>query len=176
MRNVTLYIAMSLDGYIADRAGKVDWLNGHGDSGEQIDTYSSFVKDIDTVVMGWNTYHQITTELSPGEWVYSELTSYVITHRTLPSTDNIKFVGDDPCEIVQRLKQQQGKGIWICGGGAIIQPLMRAGLIDEYYISVIPTILGSGIPLFGEMPEEIKLKLIRTQAYDGIVELVYTCR
>ena len=174
MRKVTLYIAMSLDGYIADRSGKVDWLNGHGDDGEQIDTYSSFVKDIDTVVMGWNTYHQITTELSPDEWVYSELTSYVITHRALPSTDSIKFVGDDPCGIVRRLRQEQGRGIWICGGGAVIQPLVRAGLIDEYYISVIPTILGSGIRLFEEMPEAVKLKLIRTQAYDGIVELVYS--
>lgn len=174
MRKVTLYIAMSLDGYIADRSGKVDWLNVHGDDGEQIDTYSSFVKDIDTVVMGWNTYHQITTELSPDEWVYSELTSYVITHRALPSTDSIKFVGDDPCSIVRRLRQEQGRGIWICGGGAVIQPLVRAGLIDEYYISVIPTILGSGIRLFEEMTEAIKLKLIRTLAYGGIVELVYS--
>ena len=176
MRKVTLYIAMSLDGYIADRNGKVDWLNGHGGEGEQADTYSSFVKDIDTVVMGWNTYHQITTELSPGEWVYSELTSYVITHRAVPSTGNIKFVRGDPCDIVQRLRREQGLGIWICGGGSVIQPLVRGGLIDEYYISVIPTILGSGIRLFEELPEEVKLKLVRTQAYDGIVELVYTCR
>lgn len=166
---------MSLDGYIADKYGRVDWLSGHGD-GENVDTYSEFIKDVDTVVMGWNTYNQITTELSPNEWVYGQLTSYIITHRALPSTDNIKFVSDDPCGIVKRLKEENGKTIWICGGGNIIQPLMQDGLIDEYHISVIPTILGSGIRLFGEFPNEIKLKLVRTQVYNGITELVYVCR
>lgn len=170
-----MYIAMSLDGYIADKYGRVDWLSGHGD-GENVDTYSGFIKDVDTVVMGWNTYNQITTELSPNEWVYEQLTSYIITHRALPSTDNMKFVSDDPCGIVKRLKEENGKTIWICGGGNIIQPLMQDGLIDEYHISVIPTILGSGIRLFGEIPNEVKLKLVRTQVYNGITELVYVCR
>lgn len=170
-----MYIAMSLDGYIADKYGRVDWLSGHGD-GEYVDTYSEFIKDVDTVVMGWNTYNQITTELSPNEWVYEQLTSYIITHRALPSTDNMKFVSDDPCGIVKRLKEENGKTIWICGGGNIIQPLMQDGLIDEYHISVIPTILGSGIRLFGEIPNEVKLKLVRTQVYNGITELVYVCR
>lgn len=176
MRTVTLYIAMSLDGYIADRNGAVNWLHGHGDDKENIDTYSQFINNMDTVIMGWNTYHQITAELSPKQWVYQDLTSYVITHRELPSTDKIKFVKDNPCEIVRSLKQQQGKGIWICGGSSMIQPLIQDGLIDEYYISVIPTILGSGIRLFGEITNEIKLRLVRTQAYNGIVELIYTCR
>ncbi len=145
MRKVTLYIAMSLDGYIADKYGKVNWLDGHGNDGDNMDAYSDFIKDVDTVIMGWNTYHQITTELSPNKWVYEQLTSYIITHRALPSTDNIKFVSDDPCGIVKRLKKENGKTIWICGGGNIVQPLMQGGLIDEYHICVIPTILGSGI-------------------------------
>lgn len=68
MRNVILFIAMSLDGYIADSEGKVDWLGGQGKDGEMVDTYSAFAKTVDTVVMGWNTYDQIVTELSPGEW------------------------------------------------------------------------------------------------------------
>lgn len=176
MRNVVLYIAMSLDGYIADMNGKVDWLNGHSDNEETIDTYSTFIKDIDTVVMGWNTYHQVTTELSPNEWVYKNLTTYVITHRPLSSTGNIKFVQDNPCRLLEKLKREEGKSIWICGGGNIIHPLVRNGFIDEYYISIFPVILGSGIRLFEEIPNEIKLKLARTQAYNGIVELVYVCR
>lgn len=176
MRTVTLYIAMSLDGYIADRNGTVDWLHGQSSDAENIDTYSDFVKNIDTVVMGWNTYHQIATELSPEEWVYQELTSYVITHRELPSTENIKFVQDNPCKIVRKLKQEQGKGIWLCGGSNVIQPLLQNDLIDEYYISVIPVILGSGIRLFEEIPNEIKLRLVRSQTYNGIMELVYVCR
>lgn len=176
MRKVTLYIAMSLDGYIADSNGKTDWLGGHNNEEENINTYSAFIKNIDSVVMGWNTYHQITTELSPDDWVYKELTSYVITHRALPSTGDIKFVHDSPCGVVKKLKTEQGKGIWICGGRNIIQPLIRDGLIDEYHIAVIPTILGSGIHLFGELANEIKLRLIRTQTYNGITELIYACR
>ena len=77
MRKVVLYIAMSLDGYIADSTGKVDWLNGHGSEEENVDTYSAFIRDVDTVIMGWNTYDQVTTELSPDEWVYKGLTEGV---------------------------------------------------------------------------------------------------
>lgn len=176
VRKVTLYIAMSLDGYIADHNGSVGWLNGQDCDAENIDTYSAFIKDIDTVVMGWNTYHQVTAELSPGKWIYSALTSYIITHRPLPSTENLRFVQDDPRSVVQRLKRESGRGIWICGGANIIHPLIQADLIDEYYISVIPTLLGSGIRLWGKTDKEIKLKLVRTQSYNGISELVYTRR
>lgn len=176
MRKVVLYIAMSLDGYIADRDGKVDWLGGHGPEEDNVDTYAEFIQDMDTVVMGWNTYHQIVTELSPDEWPYKGLTSYVITHRKLPPADEIKFTEESPYELVKRLRNGQGKGIWICGGGSVIQPLVQSGLIDEYQIAVIPTILGSGVRLFGEIPKEIKLKLLRTQGYNGIMELTYTRR
>lgn len=67
MRKVILFIAASLDGYIADNNGRVDWIVGQSSSEENIDTYSIFIKDVDTVVMGWNTYYQIITELSPSE-------------------------------------------------------------------------------------------------------------
>lgn len=69
MKKISLFIAMSLDGYIADSKGSVDWLARQGNEDENVDAYSEFVKDIDTVIMGWNTYHQIVTELSPKEWV-----------------------------------------------------------------------------------------------------------
>lgn len=173
MRNVVLYIAMSLDGYIADNKGGVDWLTGHSTQETTIDSYSSFVPTVDTVVMGWNSYRQITEELSPKEWPYPDLTSYVITHRKLPSTDHIIFVQDDPCSVIKRLKAEAGKSIWVCGGSQIIQPLVACDLIDEYDISIIPTLLGSGIRLFGENFGEIPLKLLRTQTSNGITELVY---
>ena len=80
MRRICLFIAMSLDGYIADSKGGVDWLVGQGNDDENIDAYSDFAKNIDTVLMGWNTYHQIITELSPNEWVYNDFTTYVITN------------------------------------------------------------------------------------------------
>lgn len=176
MRKVVLYIAMSLDGYIADERGSVNWLRGQDINVENIDTYSVFVQNVDTVIMGWDTYHQIVTELSPEEWVYSDLISYVVTHRNLPSKNAIFFTGKSPCDLVKELKSKDGKDIWICGGASIVQQLMETDLIDEYYISVIPTILGSGIRLFGTVRDEIKLKLISTQTYNGIVELIYTRR
>lgn len=176
MRKAALYIAMSLDGYIADSSGNVDWLNGQDSNAENADTYSDFIKDMDTVVMGWKTYHQITTELSPDEWIYSALTAYIITHRTLPSTEHLKFVQDDPCRVIRKLKQEPGRGIWVCGGANIVQPLVKAELIDEYDIAIIPTILGSGIRLWGETEKEVKLKLMRSQTCNGITELVYARR
>lgn len=178
MRKVSLFIAMSLDGYIADRQGNVDWLKGHEEpeNRENEDSYSSFIKEVDTVIMGWNTYHQIVTELSPKVWVYEDLKSYVITHHEMPSTEKIQFTDESPCELVDKLKKKDGKTIWICGGASIIQPLIKENLIDEYRISVIPAILGSGIRLFGEFSRETLLKLERTESDNGIVELIYTRR
>lgn len=100
----------------------------------------------------------------------------MITHRNLPPTEEIIFTEQSPAALINELKQKAGKTVWICGGAAVVQQLMEAGLIDDFYISVIPTILGSGIRLFGTHPEEIKLKLLHTQSYNGIVDLVYTHR
>ena len=173
MRKVILYIAMSLDGYIADKNGGVDWLTGQDKEAESGDTYSEFINGIDTVVMGRTTYDQVREELSPEIWPYEELTSYVITHKNERSTENIKFVREDPCELTERLRRKKDKNIWICGGKSIIQPMVRDNLIDEYHISVIPTILGSGIPLFGKEEKEIKLRLKYAKTSNGITELVY---
>lgn len=176
MRKIILFIAMSLDGYIADRNGGVDWLNGQDGSGETMDVYSEFVKGIDTILMGWNTYDQVTTKLSPTEWIYADFTTYVITHKKLDSTDQIRFANENPADLLNRLKSESGKDIWICGGANLVWQLMQDDLIDEYYISVIPTLLGSGIRLFETLEKEIKLKLQRTQTYNGITDLIYTRR
>ena len=176
MRKVSLFIAMSLDGYIADKAGRVDWLSGQERNKDDLESYSEFIKNIDTVVMGWNTYYQIMTELSPDKWIYDDLKSYVITHRKQASTDKILFTGKSPCDIVNDLKKASGKGIWVCGGANIAGQLMKANLIDEYYISVIPTILGAGVRLFENVEREIKLRLVCTKTYNGITDLVYTRR
>ena len=176
MRKVTLFIAISLDGYIADRSGGVDWLGGQEEQGGDMDTYAEFIQGIDTVIMGWNTYHQLVTELSPAEWVYPDQTTYVVTHRKLPSSENIRFVSEDPAGLVRRLREEPGRGIWICGGAAIAQQLMEAELIDVWHISIIPTLLGGGIRLFGESQEERKLRLVKTQSYNGITDLIFERR
>lgn len=176
MRKVILFIAMSLDGYIADQYGKVDWLAGLDRQKDAIDTFEEFVKKIDTVIMGWKTYHQIITELSPEHWVYPNLKSYVVTHQQVTSTHNIIFTSEKPQDIVSKLKQKQGKDIWICGGSQMIQPLLKSQLIDEYYITVIPILLGSGIRLFQSEYYSVPLKLIHYRENNGMMELVYVHR
>lgn len=176
MRKVVLFIAMSLDGYIADAHGGVGWLDGQGNDNENTDTYSEFIKDIDTILMGWNTYHQVTTELSPEKWIYEDFKTYVITHNNCMSSEKIQFTDENPAELLKTLKAESGKDIWICGGANLVSQLMRENLIDRYYISVIPTILGKGIRLFGDIPKEQKLSLAKTQNYNGIVDLVYEKR
>lgn len=176
MRKVILYIAMSLDGYIADAEGKVDWLTGQDSDLPEDGSYEEFEKEIDTVIMGWKTYHQIVTELSPKEWVYGNLQSYVITHRKAGSEDGILFTSQSPGTLVRELKEQKGKDIWICGGANLVRQLVEEDLIDQYRISVIPTILGKGIPLFGTMEKEIRLRLMEAQGRNGITELIYERR
>lgn len=175
MRNCILYIAISLDGYIADRDGRVDWLTDSG-NGEGDESYSRFLEQVDTIVMGWNTYHQIVSELSPGQWPYCGMTCYVITHRALSSTDSIRFVNCRPCKLIRSLKTRAGRGIWICGGAQIVAPLLASGAIDRYHISVIPMILGGGIPLFPAGTPQIPLRLLRAESHCGITELVYLPR
>lgn len=176
MRSSVLYIAMSLDGYIADCHGAVDWLQGQIPGKDDMVSYHEFVKGVDTVLMGYNTYRQISAELSPNQWMYPDLTTYVITHKEALSTENIIFMRENPCSVVKNLKQEAGKNIWICGGADIVNQLMQEDAIDIYHISVIPTILGNGIRLFEKAEQEIKLQLINTQTYNGITDLVYEHR
>lgn len=172
MRRVVLFIAMSLDGCIADRDGRVDWLAAQGSDGE--DAYAGFIQHVDTVVMGWNTYRQVVTELSPGQWPYGDLTAYVVTHRDLPSTDRIRFTGRDPRALVEDLRRQPGRDIWICGGASLVRQLTDS--IDEYDISVIPVLLGGGVPLFPPAERSVPLELAGTRCYGGVAELIYRRR
>lgn len=176
MRKVILFIAMSLDGYIADSDGGVDWLGGEDAGANDMVSYQEFIKDIDTVIMGYNTYHQIVTELSPGEWFYKDFTSYVMTHREVASEENIKFVNEDICSLINKLKEGPGKDIWICGGAKIIHPLIQDDLIDRYHISIIPVLLGGGVRLFQKTDTAVKLKLVGSQSYNGITDVVYERR
>lgn len=175
-RNTVLFIAMSLDGYIADANGGVDWLEVQNPEEGDGNSCDNFIREIDTVVMGWNTYRQIATELSPQQWVYEGLTSYVLTHRKIEKMDGIIFTDESPCGLIQRLRRKPGKDIWICGGASTAGQLMKEGMIDRYHISIIPTLLGSGIRLFDSLKGQTKLKLVRSQVYNGIAELVYERR
>ena len=90
--------------------------------------------------------------------------------------DSIHFTGESTCTLAARLKRAAGKGICVCGGAHLAQQLMAADLIDRYHISVIPTLLGDGIPLFGKLEQERKLTLLKAQTYCGITDLVFVRR
>lgn len=171
MRNTVLYIAMSLDGFIADENGKVDWLELESD----VDTYSTFIKNVDTVLMGWNTYNQVVNELST-IWPYEDLMSYVFTHRECNATDNIQFINKNVEELIRQLKVTNGKDIWICGGANLVSQCVKENLIDEYYITILPILLGKGIRLFGNEYNQIPLKLKRMTSYHNVIEMVYEKR
>lgn len=167
---------MSLDGYIADAKGGTEWLTGQAAGENDMVSYEEFIQTVDTVVMGAATYRQLVTELSPGQWPYCDLTSYIVTHTPKQSTELIRFTGEDPCRLVERLRAEPGKDIWICGGADVAKQLIRGDLIDRYYLSMIPTILGGGISLFPPLERERTLKLVKTRSYNGITDLVYERR
>lgn len=176
MKKVVLYIAMSLDGYITDSQKTVDWIKGQDDNAEMLDTYSAFFETIDTVIMGKRTYEQITKELSPDKWVYEGTTTYVCTHMPLSDTKNIKFVNSAPNQLIQKLRNETGKNIWICGGADSINQVLKENLIDIFHIAIIPVILGGGIKLFDKLADMIPLRLLKTVTYNGIIEAVYERR
>ena len=107
-----------------------------------------FIKNIDSIIMGYTTYHQLITEITPNQWPYDKQYTYVITHRALKDKSNICFMNQDPVSLLHDLKQKEGKKIWVCGGAQIITPLIEQRMIDVYHISVIPVLLGNGIRLF----------------------------
>ena len=176
MRKVILYIAMSLDGFIADSLGGVQWLEDQAPDAGEAESYSQLMQNIDTVLMGWNTYHQVITELSPGQWPYQGMTSYVFTRQKMPSTSEVRFVAQDPAILVEQLRREEGKDIWICGGANLAQQLIWEDAIDIFHLTLIPTILGSGVRLFGALEEKRTLELISTQECHGMVELIYERR
>ncbi len=166
MRKIILFIASSLDGYIAKNDGNVDWLPVSGSSG-----YDDFYKSIDTVIMGKTTYDQILTF---GAYPYHDKKSYVFTQNSDHKKDrDIQFVNDVE-KLTKNILSNPGMNIWLVGGSKIISNFMNLGFIDEIIITIIPpTVLGNGIPLFVDIQKETKFELIKTTDYDTLVELHY---
>lgn len=168
MRNVILYIAMSLDGFIARETGAIDWLDPAASSMKTDLQYRSMYQRIDTVLLGKKTYDQITQELSPQHWLYEDRHTLVFTHTPCENTSNVTFVQEDPVLVVKNLKQQDGKDIWLNGGASLVHPLLLEGLIDELQIAILPISLGHGIPLF---PKEERSYTLSQLISDGDVML-----
>ena len=174
MRKVILYIALSLDGYIADDKGGVDWISGQNENVAVEDTFTQFFNGVDTIIMGRKTYNQIVTELSPDQWPYEGATTYVLTHQTkADDTKYIRFKNMDICQLIEKLRQESGKDIWICGGAKVAEQLITKNMINPYHLAIIPVILGGGVRLFGASTQKIDLALVETKKYNGIVEVIY---
>ncbi|MCB5954690.1 dihydrofolate reductase family protein [Enterococcus sp. CWB-B31] len=174
MRKVILYIATSLDGYIAETDGSIDFLTVETDAPEEDNSYEELLERIDTVVLGRTTYDQVVNELSPEQYPYEDKTSYIITHHEKPENADLIFTAEQPDKLVERLKKEEGKDIWIVGGGQVITPLINCNLIDEYIVTTIPVILGQGIPLFQSIKQSVVLKSVDSYCKNGMITSTYS--
>jgi len=170
----SVYIATSLDGYIARADGSLDWLEH--DSGGDDYGFAAFMNGIDTIVMGRNTFEQVLTF---GQWPYGER-RFVVLSRTKTSFDVPDFVtarievsSEKPRDLLDSLEQRGACHVYVDGGG-IIQAFVADGLIDEITISRIPVLLGGGIGLFGPRNSDVQLEHVVTRAFpSGVVQSTY---
>lgn len=174
MRNIVLYIAASLDGYIARDDHSLDWLPTP-DAAQNLDYgYTEFFDSIDTTIMGKRTYDIVRQH--GVENPYPDKKNYVFTRSARHlSTKDIEFISGDVISFTQKLKEQDGKDIWLVGGGDLNTLFLNYDLIDRIILAVIPTVLGGGIPLFARGGRETRFNLTQSQHWTetGVVQMTY---
>lgn len=173
MRKIRLYIAVSIDGYIAGPDGELDWLSDYPITPELNYGYKDFFESIDTVIMGGRTYRDI---LNMGViYPYKDKTSYIITRNAFKSSkEDIIYITNNIEDNISELKKREGKDIWLVGGGEIVSLFLNQNWIDEMIITYIPILLGEGIRLFPNKAKESKWSLIQSQAFiNGVVQTRY---
>ena len=165
MQKIILYIAISLDGFIAKEDGSVDWLS----SFDEDYGYEEFLYSIDTIIMGSKTYQQVLTF---GEWPYQGIKTFVLTHQKLKDDENVEFLSGSITKAITLIKNQSTKNIWLVGGGNLITEFVKQQLIDEYQIFIMPLFLGNGIPILQETVKLDPLKFTKSKSYEsGVIEL-----
>jgi len=170
-RKVVLYIAQSLDGFIARENNDISWLSVVERDNEDYG-YETFIKTVDTVFMGRKTYEKV---LSFGiEFPHKGKTCYVLSKSSVGADENVRYFGGNIEALIAKIKRENGKDIFIDGGSEVVRAFRDHDLIDEYVVSIIPILLGKGIRLFKETDTENNLKLLESKAYDsGLVQLKY---
>lgn len=170
-RKVILYIAMSLDGYIATPDNGLEFLSLVEEK-DQDYSYKDFVNIVDTVIVGRKSYEKV---LSMGlEYPHTNKELYIVTRTPRPTEGSTKFYTGNLKELVLDLKTKRGKSIYVDGGAEIANEMLMDNLIDEFYISIIPTLLGEGISLFKSGRPAQNLKLVSSISYNkGLVQLHY---
>ena len=146
MRKVILYIATSLDGFIAEKDGGLDWLEKFPHPEGEDYGYVDLLNRIDTTLMGRNTFDFVANY--DGPFPYPDTTNYVFSNRDIESILPIEIISGDAVAFLKHLKSKRGKDIWLIGGGHLNTSFANAGLIDEIILTQIPVFLGEGIPVF----------------------------
>jgi dihydrofolate reductase len=177
---VTIHMVASLDGFIARKDGRVDWLEvaDQFDGGDTLDPefVQAFLRTIDCYVMGSRTYElALAFEAKGLGWVYGDKPTFVLTHRVLPKTrDTVEFYAGDLARLVNERLRPSFRGIWFVGGGALSGECLRLGLADEVRYSIVPILIGEGIPFFETLGKDVALHLVEMKAYtSGMVALRY---
>ena len=173
MRKISLFIATSLDGYIAKPNDDLSFLKLVEKEGEDYG-YAEFTNTIDTLIVGRKTYDHVLREIGPSHYDNGQRDVYVITRTERPQAGRTIFHTGNISELVKRLKSEKGENIYCDGGAEVIDELLKQDLIDEFIISVIPVLLGDGTRLFKDgRPEQI-LELISVKAFEtGLTQLHY---
>ncbi|OJV40118.1 MAG: dihydrofolate reductase [Bacteroidales bacterium 36-12] len=173
MRKISLFIAISLDGYIAKPNNDLSFLKIVEKEGEDYG-YAKFTSAIDTLIVGRKTYDYVLKEIGSSHYDNGERDIYVITRTPKPNKGRVTFYTGDIAELVKKLKSENGKDIYCDGGAEVINELLKLDLIDEYIISIIPILLGNGTRLFKDGRPEQLLELISSKSFDtGLMQLHY---
>jgi dihydrofolate reductase len=172
-RKIIMNLAMSIDGFIADENGGFDWITGDGsiklDTDKKWD-YKLFLEGIDTVVMGKACYDQnMQTD-------FIDKKVFVATRSPIKDYDNIHFIAGDICKIISGEKKKEGKDVFLFGGGILVDNFLKADIVDEFIIGIIPVILGKGRPLFLGNNPKVELELEEYIVDGGIVIVRYKRR
>ena len=170
-RKVILYIASSLDGYIAKPNDDLSFLSRVQQEGQDYG-YAEFIDNVDTVILGRKTYDWVMKQVK--KFPHAKLDSYIITRTPRQDIGNIKFYTGNLKELILKLKKQRGKNIFIDGGAEIINELLKEKLIDQIYLSIVPILLGNGVRLFKDGLPEQNLRLINSKQFEtGLIQLQY---
>jgi dihydrofolate reductase len=177
---VTIHMAASLDGFIARSDGRVDWMETADEftGGETLDPgfVEAFLKTIDCYVMGSRTYETaLGFEAKGFGWAYGDKPTFVLTSRDLPRTrDTVEFHSGELKQFVNARLRPRFRTIWVVGGGVVSGECLRLGLADEVRYSILPILIGDGIPFFENLDRDVLLHLAEVKAYkSGMVGLRY---
>ena len=174
---LSVYIATSLDGFIARENGDLDWLPGSDGSEEGSGEdygYHQFMESVDVLVMGRHTFEKV---LGFGEWPYGKKKVVILSSKSvaIPETikESVNSRTSSPADLVEELREAGANHLYI-DGGKTIQGFLNADLIDELIITTIPVLIGSGIPLFGKLDKDKKLKLLESRSFEkGFIQSKY---